>query len=161
MGMNMEILLYQEAQQQEDGTVLRPWVATLVRKNISAQGVSAKHVLRQIVAWVQSTLDEQDLRTPSLDAVRYYPPTNPEDPDWAPGAAQWEPYTSEEWEPPAWVKIVEEADAETKAVLVFRDPEPLYPDNAPEHVKDKFAVAEPYTGAGVPDGWDVRIWETV
>lgn len=160
---------------QEDGTELRPWVAAHARKAIAAEGQSPKHALRQLVSWLKSTLDEKDFRTPSIDAVRFFPPYDPEDPDWrmdyqdilgeynnvpgdSPTLPEWMPYTSEEWEEPAWVKLVEKLPESVRKTLVFPNPEPIYPDVS-ESLKVKFNDAKAYEGPGVPDGWDVRIVE--
>lgn len=65
----MQILVYRDEQPQEDGSVLKPWVATHVRKAVSAEGATLDGALANLVTWLLASEDPSDERVPRLDHV--------------------------------------------------------------------------------------------
>jgi hypothetical protein len=130
--MRTQIVVYQDEQPQEDGSVLRPWVAASAQKAVASQGRTLDAALANLIAWLLASEDPNDARVPDLAHVNVPPPYEPDltTPD----------------------HLVDPSDG-----LVHPPPVPHHADADPAVVR-RFANAAEYAGAvKIPEGWEVRV----
>lgn len=144
MSIVVKIVLFQEEQPQEDGSVLKPWVAALATHDLRAQGETARQAVRRLVEWARAAHDRADIRA-ALEHPEGLtkPPRDPEDSDWpfAPDMCTERGWREKGKNDPAWAAAIAAHDDPSR--LVYDPMPPMYPPARLEVVA-RFEAAKPY-----------------
>lgn len=154
--MKIEVIVFQDEQPQEDGTVLRPWVAASATHAVSAQGATPRKAMAEFARWLRLACDDDEANVPPLDFVRTPKPFKLESPIEPNGPAH--AAVLHEWLA-RWRKAGKLGDYEAFVGddgLVHPPSFPIY-DVVSTRVRAMFDTGIPYREVEVPGEWDVRI----
>jgi hypothetical protein len=131
----MNIVVWENATTNDDGTVVKQWTAATVGPHhVTGTGENPVHALRLLVRWLKLGLDPSNNAVPPLDTM-----TRPPSP------------------PPEGASVVSREELGLPPPPPFV-PEPIYPPSPP-HIQGLFDAGVPMADATIPEGWVVRLVE--